>query len=303
MVLGGEGAHDPDTAEVLVHDAADHRQTLLERQPGVAQRQLHDRRAPGDEGHEAERDQPEHEVGAEQQIGADADEHRQQDEANQAGRKEHPHAVDVEDAERDQVAGMHAVVEAERQPLDLLITGEPQLIADLVPDRFAEIVLQHREDAAADADGEQDQRGAKQGLTGRLRARTGDVLGLVDRAAEQARNGELQARPDEGGHDSEGRRPGVAERHARDAQQGAEPATPLGSADMRQRHAAGPDARDFLGFQRFGQQNEIDGTVTATVSPFLAAGSIHVCRRSVVQREKWSPSWRPARRNGQRRLE
>ena len=46
---------------------------------------------------------------------------------DQARGKEHAHAFEVEKAQRDEVARMDAVVEAEAQPLDLVVVGEPQV--------------------------------------------------------------------------------------------------------------------------------------------------------------------------------
>ena len=170
MALRRKGAHDADAAEILVHHAAQHRQPLLQRQPGAAQRELGDRGAPGDERHEAQAEQPEHQIGAEQQIGADADQHAEQDDAHEAGRKEHAHAVEIEHAERDEVAGVDPVVEREAQPLDLLVERQAQFVAGLVADDLAIIVLGHREEAAQHADDQQDQRGRPQRM---LRRRAG----------------------------------------------------------------------------------------------------------------------------------
>ena len=91
-------------------------------------------------------------IGADKQVGADADQDRQQHQADEAGGEEHAHAVDVEDAERDEVAGVNAIVEAEAQALQLLVAGQAELVADLVADGLAVIVLQQREEAAQDAD-------------------------------------------------------------------------------------------------------------------------------------------------------
>ena len=136
--LGGEGAHHADAAEVLLHDPRQDRQPLLQLEPGGAQPEVGHRRAPGDEGHEAQREQAEQQVGGDQEIAADADQHGEQDHAHEAGGEEHPHALDVEHAERDEVARMDPVVEAEAEPLDLLVEGEPQLVAEVVADRLAD---------------------------------------------------------------------------------------------------------------------------------------------------------------------
>ncbi len=120
-------------------------------------RQLRHRRVPGNERRKAEREQ------AEQHIGGDAAYRRptpirvlSSTTRNEAGGKEHAHALEIEHAHGDEVAGMDLVVVAEREPLDLLVDREAQLIGGVVADRFAKVVLRHREDAAPDRDDEQD---------------------------------------------------------------------------------------------------------------------------------------------------
>ena len=114
------------------------RQPLLQLEPGGAQRQVRDRGAPGDEGHEAQRQEPEHQVGGDQEIGADADQHGQQHEAHDAGGKEHAHALEVEHAEVMRSPECTRSWKPKAQALDLLVEGEAQLVADVVADRLAD---------------------------------------------------------------------------------------------------------------------------------------------------------------------
>ena len=87
-------------------------------------------------------------VGGDEEPGADADQHGQQHEAHDAGGEEHPHALEVEHADGDEIARVHPVVEAEGEALDLLVEGEAQLVTDVVADGFAVVVLHHGEEAA-----------------------------------------------------------------------------------------------------------------------------------------------------------
>lgn len=50
---------------------------------------------------------------------------------------------------------MHGVVKAERETLDFLVAGQPQLVADVMADGFAVIVLHHGEEAAQHTGAEQ----------------------------------------------------------------------------------------------------------------------------------------------------
>ena len=203
--LRGEGAHHADAAEVLLHDAGQDGEALLQVEPGGAEREVHHRGAPGDEGHEAEREQAEHEVGGDEEPGADADEHGEQHEPHDAGGEEHAHALEVEHADGDEIAGMDPVVEAEGEALDLLVEGEAELVTNVVAYGFAVVVLHHGEEAAQHADREEEERGGPERVLGGGGA--GErLLALVDGAAEQPRDRELQAGGDQRGADGE-RRP------------------------------------------------------------------------------------------------
>ena len=74
--LRGEGADHADPAEVLLHHAGQHAELFLEREPAGAQPEPRHHGAPGGEGDEAQRDQPEHRLAAEQQRRARADQDR-----------------------------------------------------------------------------------------------------------------------------------------------------------------------------------------------------------------------------------
>ena len=121
------------------------------------------------------------------------------------------------------------------QALELLVEGQAQLVADLVADGLAVVVLEHGEEAAQDADDQQHQRGRPQRRLGAPSAARHHALRLVDRLPEQARNEQLQRRRDEGRDDGDAHLPGMAKRHARDAQQRAEAASPLGGGCVRKR--------------------------------------------------------------------
>ena len=105
-----KGAHHAGATQIFLHHPAELGQPLLQRDPGGAQGQLRLGGTPGHEGHEGEAQQAEHDIGRDQEIGADADQHGQQDQPDRGGGKEHPHAVDIEDAQHDQVTRVHAVM-------------------------------------------------------------------------------------------------------------------------------------------------------------------------------------------------
>jgi hypothetical protein len=119
---------------------------------------------------------------------------RKQDRAYQCCREIHAHTFEIEHADGDEVAGMHAVVKAEGEPLDLLVTGNAKLIAHVVADAFAIIVLHHGEDTAQHACAEQQQCRGQQRI---LRRETGHAaldhrLGVIDGASEKARDHQLK---------------------------------------------------------------------------------------------------------------
>ena len=120
-------------------------------------------------GHEAQRDQAEQRLAAEQQRGADADQDREQHQPDHPGVDHHPDALDVEHAAGDQLAGVHPVVEAEAQALQLRVVGHAQVVGDPLPDRLALVVVPHREQAAQHGGAEQQggglpERGARGGV-------------------------------------------------------------------------------------------------------------------------------------------
>ena len=134
---------------------------------------------------------------------------------------------------------MDLVVEGKAQPLDLFVERQAQLVAGLMADGLAIVVLEHGEDAAQHADDEQRQRGDPQRMLGRGTRAGGDhALRLIDRPPEQARDEQLQRRRDEGRDDGDRHLPGVAQRHPGNAQQRAEALAPRCFGDMGKRLAA-----------------------------------------------------------------
>ena len=95
----------------------------------------------------------------EQQAGADADQHGDQHDPHQPGIDQHADALDVEHAAGDQLAGMHPVVKAEAQALQLGIVGQAQVVGDALADGLALVVVPHGEEAAQHAGGEQQRAG------------------------------------------------------------------------------------------------------------------------------------------------
>ncbi len=155
VALGGEGADDADPAQILLHHAGEHAQLLLKRQPARAEAQLRHDRAPGGKGREAERQKAQHRLASEEQGRADAQQQDEQHEADEAGIDDHAQAFDVEHAARDQLAGVHAVMEAEAQPLQLGVVGHAQVVGDALADGLAFVVLPHGEEATKHAGADQ----------------------------------------------------------------------------------------------------------------------------------------------------
>src|SRR6185437_9862558 len=162
--------------------------------PGQAQHDVTDRGAPGDERHEAEREEAEHDIGAHQLVGTDADQYAEKDDAQRTGAREHPDALEVEQAEGDQITGMDVVVEGKAELLQLLIVLQTKLVPDPVADRLPEIVLEQREDAAHHAGDEQRDADGPERCLGRsaIGALRQDALRLIHGVAEQARDRQLK---------------------------------------------------------------------------------------------------------------
>ncbi len=237
--LGCEGADHPDAAEVLLHHPGQHAEFLLECQPARAQAQPGDHRAPGGERHEAQRDQAERRLVAQEQRRPGADQDGRQHEADDAGVDHRADALDVEHAAGDQLARVHPVVEAEAEALQLGVVGHAQVVGDLLPDRLALVVLPHREQAAQHRGAEQQGRGLpERGARGRRVAAAEQALRGIDGAPEILRDHQLKDR----GHDraAEGCRhaASMVERHAQHAAQdlevGATDADGLGLGSGRQ---------------------------------------------------------------------
>ncbi len=133
---------------------------------------------------------------------------------------------------------MDLVVVGIGEPLDLVVEGEAQLIADMMGDGFAEIVLQEREQAAGDGHHQDGDGAPQQRLFSTLPCHGQDVLGLVDGLAEQARDAELENGGDDRGADGDGDLKRVAQRQQGDAQQRALALARMGGGDMGRRVAA-----------------------------------------------------------------
>ena len=154
------------------------------------------------------------------------------------GRREvHAHALEVEHADGDKIAGMNAVVEAEAEPLDLLVAGKTQLIADMMADGLGEIVLHHGEKTAKDADGQKNDRRRQQRIFGDLAGGTArhGRLCLVHRMAQKPGDHQLQGCGHERGADGKCRLPGMTQCHVGYSDQGEETSTPACRIHVRQR--------------------------------------------------------------------
>ena len=87
----------------------------------------------------------------------------EQHQPDQPGVDHHADALDVEHAAGDQLAGVHAVVEAEAEALQLRVVRHAQVVGDALPDRLALVVVPHREQAAQHAGAEQERGGRPEG--------------------------------------------------------------------------------------------------------------------------------------------
>ncbi len=237
MLVRGKGADDTDAAEILLHDAGQHRKPLLQVEPCGAQPELCHRRPPADEGHETQRQKAKNDIGRNQHVGADADQHRKQEDAHERRREIHAHAFEIEQADRDQVTRMNRVVKAEGEPLDLLVTGQPKFVAHVVAYAFAVVVLDHREEAAQHAGAEQQQGRRQQRV---LRDLPGSAAGqcnlrVVHRLAEKTRDHQLECGCDEGCADGEARLPGVTKGHDGNADQSVKALAPACRIHKRKR--------------------------------------------------------------------
>ena len=229
--MRGEGADHADPAEVLLHHARQHAELFLQREPAGAQPEARHHGPPGGEGDEAERDDPEQRLAAEQQRCARADQDREQHEADQPGVDHHPDALDIEHPAGDQLAGVHAVMEADAQALQLLVVRHAQVVGEALPDRFALVVVPHREQAAQHGSDEQQGGGVPQGRArGDLIAAGQQALRRIDGLPEIARDQELKDRSDDRGRHRDRHAPFVAQRHAKHAQQ---------NPEVRDLHAGG----------------------------------------------------------------
>ena len=161
------------------------------------------------------------EIRRQQEVAADPQQRRQEQEADEAGGEEHPHALEVEHPQGDEVARMHPVVEAEVELLDLGVILAAQLVADRVAHGLGKVVLQRREDAAQHRDGEEQRRGPKQRLP-RPRIARKD-LRLVDRAPQDHGDQQLHERSNDRRGEGDRDLPRCLKRNPRDPADGREP--------------------------------------------------------------------------------
>ena len=117
---------------------------------------------------------------------------------------------------------MHPVVETKTEPLQLLVIGKAQAVADHMADRLADVVVQHGEDAAQDARAEQHESDGEQRRLGLFLAGPAagqEAVGVVHRLAQELRDEKLEIGGDDGGEKRGGDAPWMLERQANDAQQ------------------------------------------------------------------------------------
>jgi hypothetical protein len=235
--LRGKGADYTDAAEVLLHHAREDAELFLQSEPAGAQAKARDDRSPGGEGHEAQRDQAERRLSAQQQACSDADQDDGQHEADHPGIDHRPDALDVEHAAGDQLARVHPVVEAEAQPLQLGVVRHAQVVGEPLPDRLALVVLPHREQAAQHGRAEQECRGVPEGgVGGALITAAQQALRAIDGAAEIFRDQELKDCGDDRGAERDRHAASVAERHTEHPAQNPE----VGETDLAGGLQCGP---------------------------------------------------------------
>ncbi len=214
MGLRGKGADHTDAAEVLLHHAREDAELFLQSQPAGAQAKAGDDRSPGGKGHEAQRDQAEHRLTAQQQACPDADQDDGQHEADQPRIDHRPNALDVEHAAGDQLARVHPVVEPEAQALQLGVVRHAQVVGEPLADRLALVVLPHREQAAQHGDAEQECGGVPEGgVGGALITAAQQALRAIDGAPEVLRDQELKDRGRDRGAERDRHAASVAKGH------------------------------------------------------------------------------------------
>jgi len=157
--MGGEGAHHPHAAQVLFHAARDDGVERLHALPGNPQRHAHAGSAPGDEGHEAKGAEPSPPIRRDQPGRADGDQQGYVDGPQEPGFQKTAHALDIEHAARDEIAGMHFIVEGEAEALQFGKIGQAQIRADALGQIFLDIALIPGEQAAHRRNDDNNKRG------------------------------------------------------------------------------------------------------------------------------------------------
>ncbi len=105
---------------------------------------------------------------------------------------------------------MHAVVEADAQALQLLVVRHAQVVGEALPDRFALVVVPHREQAAQHRSAEQQGGGVPQGGARGDRIAAGQqALRRIDGLPEIARDQELKVCSDDRGRHRDRHAPSI----------------------------------------------------------------------------------------------
>ena len=249
MDPGDKGTDDTYALEVLAHDRGEDRKPILQHSPTSPQLEAHDGGAPADEGYEAERQQSEDEIGAEQNIGADTDQQDQQDQAQKRRIDEFSHPFDVEHAAGDEIAGLHPVVEGKAEALQLLVIKQAKLVTQVLADGLAHVIVHHGEQPAHDARPQQRQRGDDKGGAGVVITAGETPLGMVHRGADELGHQQLEGGGGDGGADGDRHAPAITQGHARDAQQDRQvrfgPAAKGMDADLAVTAGLGPAGRGY----------------------------------------------------------
>ena len=218
--LCGKRPHDPHAHQVLLQHGGENTELLLDAEPDRAQAETGDDGHAAHYRHERQADKPEPPVDAQQQVRADADQEPKLEHPQHARGDELPRAFDVDDPPRHQVPGVRPVMEAEAEPLELLVEGQPELVRHLVADRLAQVLLDERERPPEKGRRKDEDGGTKQRAAGSVRVQRGaaqEAVGRVDRFTEQPWDPELETGAAHNGKGAEEQSPLVAQRHADDA--------------------------------------------------------------------------------------
>ena len=131
LLLRGERLHHPHAVDVLVDHGRDVREARLREPRHREHVAAHPDRGEEHERHRRHRDERERHVDGEHQ---DEREHRDAalHEDDRRHRQIHLHLADVGVAARDELTGLHAVVERERHAAQVLVHDVPQVVLDAV---------------------------------------------------------------------------------------------------------------------------------------------------------------------------